>query len=158
MIKRYKHSIVAVLLMLTVIVSGITQMTVFADEHENTDFTEMRIDNFNISQIGGHTRMAKGHNYTFDIASGINNKIATISGTVIFDYKNGMAKVQSAGTPKVTKYDSGAKVTATASGSTDGSTAVVTIKVSVYQSIFVGKVFTLKIKCTGNGAISEEYL
>lgn len=39
-----------------------------------------------------------------DIVTGANNRIATISGTVNFDFKNGVAKVQSAGTPKVTKY------------------------------------------------------
>lgn len=155
--KRYKRNMAAILLMFTVFVSSISQMTVFAGAEENVDLTEMSIDNFKIEPMDGTARMAKGHSYSFDIVTGANNRIATISGTVNFDYKNGVAKVQSAGTPKVTKYDSGAKVTASATGSTEGSSAVVTIKVTVNQSIFLGKVFTLKIKCSGNGAITEEY-
>ncbi len=153
--KKQQKNKIALLLTLVLIMSSICGMTSFAAE-DFTESEELIISNFTVEPSNGVLRMAKGYNYNFNVADASGNVYGTVSGTVIFDYKNGAATVQSAGTPKVTVTDSTSKITADAVGSTDGTTAVVTITVKLTKYLVLSNTMTAKIKCNGSGQIWVE--
>lgn len=95
-----------------------------------------------------NTRMAKGYNYSFNVADSSGNVYGVISGTVIFDINGNKVTVSSKSTPKVSKVSSNSKVTASSSiVSSGGNPATVKITAKLTHLGFFSNTMDVHISC-----------
>lgn len=148
------------ILIMTLFLSFIpsTQSQAACDNNFLSDDVSFSIIPIETTSTGIESRAVKGYNYAFEIQNdNTEDIIASVTGTVTFNINNGTARVASAPTPTVKKYNNNYIVTATASPSSSGNTALCRINmgVSVYGVFY--KTNSVTISCDGGGVISIKY-
>lgn len=154
--KQGKRKSVALWVALMLLMSSILGMTAFAAESNPNDAEEIIISNFTLKPSSDMQRTIRGYEYKFDMGDNSGNVYGSVSGVVTFDYNGTRAVVQSAGTPKVTVYDKTVKMSADTVGSTEGTTAVVTVSVTMTKHLIFSNTAIAKIKCSKDGFIWNE--
>lgn len=151
--KRGKRNKLALWVALMMLMSSMLGTTAFAAEFNPSDAEEIIISNFTLKPSSDMQRTVRGYEYGGDVRDASGNVYGHISGVVTFDYDGTRAVVQSAGTPRVTIYDNTVKMSVDAIGSTEGTTAVVTIRVTITKYLVFSNTSEAKVKCIKDGFI-----